>query len=94
MAPLSAPMCKAARAILRMTQAELATASGVSVATLRRFEVDNTSSLDVQSKLLLYLEQHIFLIYNEADEIIGLMRKRKVEQGGPADKTRSTHVNS
>lgn len=70
---ISARMCRAARALLGQTQAKLAEASGLSLATLRRFEVDEGHFLSSknETKLLDYLNSKLILVYDE-DRVTGL----------------------
>lgn len=72
MRKLTAPICKAARAMLGMTQADLARAAGIGLATLRRFEVENILSLETEAKIIPVLEKRLVFI-NSDNEIVGVV---------------------
>ena len=81
---ISARMCRAARALLGQTQAKLAEASGLSLATLRRFEVGEGHLLSDknETKLLDYLSGKLTLVYKD-DRVTGLFEQGARRKSSP-----------
>lgn len=70
---ISASICRAARAILNLTQEELAERVGVSSSTLRRFEGGIPMNQENDAKLIAFLKQEGMVFLYRNDDVVGLL---------------------
>jgi predicted transcriptional regulator len=70
---ITAAQCRAARALLGMTQAELSAMSGVAVTVIARFEGESTTPRAASFRPLIAAFSKAGIIFLDADGVSGVM---------------------
>lgn len=65
---------KAARALLNLSQEEMAEAIGISPSTIRRFEGGIPMNMENDAKLISFLKERGLVFLYHGEEVVGLMQ--------------------